>query len=149
MRINVHNLSEAEFDPATVVPIALAYVGDAAYEILIRQHLVKGGVTRPNRLQHWATHYVSAKAQAALVTKMQAEQVLTETELTVFKRGRNATSHTHAKNTKVSTYKLSTGFEAVFGYLSLTGKQDRIEELGNWCIQQVENGGLADYEFKN
>jgi ribonuclease-3 family protein len=149
LKINIHPLSETEFDLASVNPIALAYVGDAAYEILIRQHLVKGGVTRPNRLQHWATHYVSAKAQASLVAKMQADGVLTEQELTIFKRGRNANSHTHAKNTKISTYKISTGFEAIFGYLSLTAQQARLTELGQWCIEQVENGGLADYEFKD
>lgn len=149
MKIKIYPLSEENFDLAGVGPIALAYVGDAAYEIYIRQHLVKGGVTRPNRLQHWATHYVSAKAQASLVAKMQAEQLLTEQELAVFKRGRNANSYTHAKNTKISTYKLSTGFEAIFGYLSLTDQQTRLAELSQWCIQQVENGGLADYEFKD
>lgn len=149
MKIKVHPLTEADFELASVGPIALAYVGDAAYEIFIRQHLVKGGITRPNRLQHWATHYVSAKAQAALVTKMQADSLLTEPELAVFKRGRNANSHTHAKNTKISTYKLSTGFEAVFGYLSLTNQQARLRKLSQWCIQQVENGGLAAYEFKD
>lgn len=149
MIIKVHPLTNQKTDPATIGPIALAYVGDAAYEILIRQHLVEGGISRPNRLQHWATHYVSAKAQAALIAKLQAEGKLNPTELGIFQRGRNANSHTHAKNTKISTYKLSTGFEAVLGYLSLSGQKQRLHELTAWCIEQVENGGLINYEFKD
>ena len=48
----------------------------------------------------------------------------------------------------LNTYKLSTGFEAMFGYLDLLGKKDRVDELANWCIDQVEQGGLDDYEFE-
>ena len=78
---------------------------------------------------------------------MQDDQILTEAELATFKRGRNAKSHTHAKNTKIATYKLSTGFEAIFGYLELLDKHDRIEELAIWCIKQVEAGGIDSYDF--
>lgn len=99
-------------------------------------------------LQRYATHYVSAKAQAALITKMQDLNMLDENELAAFKRGRNAKSHTHAKNTSINTYKLSTGFEAMLGYLDLLGKKERIDELAEWCIEQVEQGGLDNYEFK-
>lgn len=140
-------LAEKAIDPATLSGQTLAYVGDAVYEIYIRRHLVKAGILRPQRLQQLATHYVSAKAQAGLVTKMQAEQRLTTVELNVFHRGRNAKTHTKAKNTSLRTYQLSTGFEAILGYLDLAGQEQRVQALSKWCIQTVENGGLAHYAF--
>ncbi len=126
--------------------IALAYMGDAAYEVFIRRHLIAQGLTKPKRLQHVATNYVSAKAQAALVDLMKTDGLLNETEWDYFKRGRNANSHTHAKNTDVITYRISTGFEAVFGYLSLSDQTDRMKEIANWCIEQVESGNLKHEE---
>ena len=120
--------------------IALAYLGDAVYEVFIRQHLLALGMSKPNHLQHQATHYVSAKAQAALIELMKADDLLTEDEWSYFKRGRNANSYTHAKHTSVLTYRMSTGFEALFGYLQLSGQFERINELAQWCIKQVETG---------
>lgn len=120
--------------------IALAYLGDAAYEVFIRQHLLSKGLSKPTKLQHIATHYVSAKAQAALIDLMKEDNLLTDEEWTYFKRGRNANSHTHAKNTSVLTYRISTGFEAMMGYLQLSGQQARLAEVAEWCIQQVEAG---------
>lgn len=143
----IRQLFEKDINPDTLNGQTLAYLGDAVYEIYIRRHLLKGGVVRPQVLQRDATHYVSVKAQAALISKMQDDQILTEAELATFKRGRNAKSHTHAKNTKIATYKLSTGFEAIFGYLELLDKHDRIEELAIWCIKQVEAGGIDSYDF--
>lgn len=123
--------------------IALAYLGDAAYEVYIRQHLLTKGISKPTKLQHIATHYVSAKAQAALIDLMKEEELLSNEEWSYFKRGRNANSHTHAKNTSVMTYRISTGFEAVMGYLKLAGKEERLAELAQWCIEQVEAGRTA------
>ncbi|KEQ21133.1 Mini-ribonuclease 3 [Limosilactobacillus reuteri] len=123
--------------------IALAYLGDAAYEVYIRQHLLTKGISKPTKLQHIATHYVSAKAQAALIDLMKKNELLSDEEWSYFKRGRNANSHTHAKNTSVMTYRISTGFEAVMGYLKLAGKEERLAELAQWCIEQVEAGRTA------
>lgn len=123
--------------------IALAYLGDAAYEVYIRQHLLNKGISKPTKLQHIATHYVSAKAQAALINLMKEDELLSDEEWSYFKRGRNANSHTHAKNTSVMTYRISTGFEAVMGYLKLAGKEERLAELAQWCIEQVEAGRTA------
>lgn len=123
--------------------IALAYLGDAAYEVYIRQHLLTKGISKPTKLQHIATHYVSAKAQAALIDLMKKDELLSDEEWSYFKRGRNANSHTHAKNTSVMTYRISTGFEAVMGYLKLAGKEERLAELAQWCIEQVEAGRTA------
>ena len=123
--------------------IALAYLGDAAYEVYIRQHLLTKGISKPTKLQHIATHYVSAKAQAALIDLMKEDELLSDEEWSYFKRGRNANSHTHAKNSSVMTYRISTGFEAVMGYLKLAGKEERLAELAQWCIEQVEAGRTA------
>lgn len=121
--------------------IALAYMGDAIYEIYIRRHLLAKGLTKPTKLHHKTTHYVSAKAQAFLIEKMQEQNVLNDEELEFFKRGRNAKSHTSAKNTSVVTYRISTGFEALFGYLYLSDQIERLEELADWCINTVEKEG--------
>ncbi|MHC5375190.1 Mini-ribonuclease 3 [Enterococcus sp. LJL120] len=117
--------------------LALAYVGDAIYEIYIRDYLVEQGQTRPNKLHHMATNYVSAKAQAFLMEELLAADLLTEEEILFYKRGRNAKSHTTAKNADVMTYRISTGFEALMGYLHLTKQQERLEELIDWCIEKV------------
>lgn len=117
--------------------LALAYVGDAIYEVYIRDYLVSQGQTRPNQLHHMATHYVSAKAQASLIQAMLDAKILTEEEQDFYRRGRNSKSHTSAKNADITTYRISTGFEALMGYLHLTGQTERLEELIDWCIKQV------------
>ena len=119
--------------------IALAFEGDAIYSTYIRKHLIFQGLTKPNQLHRKTTRYVSAKAQAILITKMLEAQLLSEKEEDIYRRGRNANSHTKAKNTDVFTYKMSTGFEAVMGYLHMTEQIKRLEELIDWCIQTVEN----------
>ncbi|ETO40266.1 Ribonuclease III family protein [Fructilactobacillus florum 8D] len=120
--------------------IALAYFGDAVYEVYIRKHLLTTGLTKANQLQGTATRYVSAKAQAGLMKLMEQDQLLSVTEWDFFKRGRNAKSYTHAKNTSVVTYRVSTGFEALFGYLELSNQRQRVTELAHWCIEQVDAG---------
>ena len=118
--------------------IALAFEGDAVYSMYIRRHLIFQGLTKPNQLHREATKYVSAKAQANLISLMLEEGILTEKEEDIYKRGRNANSHTKAKNTDIVTYRMSTGFEAVMGYLHMTEAIERLEKLIDWCIRQVE-----------
>lgn len=118
--------------------IALAFEGDAVYSMYIRRHLIFQGQTKPNQLHRLATKYVSAKAQAILITKMLEAQLLTEKEEEIYKRGRNASVHTKAKNTDIITYKMSTGFEAILGYLHMTEQIERMEELIDWCIGTIE-----------
>lgn len=127
-----------QLDVNLINGIALAFEGDAVYSMYIRRHLIMTGQTKPNQLHRLATHYVSAKAQAMLVQALLEAEVLTEKEIEIYKRGRNANSQTKAKNTDVVTYKVSTGFEAVIGYLHMTEQMDRLEELVDWCIQFVE-----------
>ena len=118
--------------------IALAFEGDAVYSMYIRRHLIFQGLTKPNQLHREATKYVSAKAQANLISLMLKEEILTEKEEEIYKRGRNANSHTKAKNTDIVTYRMSTGFEAVMGYLHVTEAIERLEELIDWCIRKIE-----------
>ncbi|MBC6349064.1 Mini-ribonuclease 3 [Lactobacillus melliventris] len=139
---------ENDVNPETLNGQTLAYLGDAVYEIFIRRHLIKCGIVKPQSLQRRATHYVSAKAQAALITKLQEDNLLTADEIATFHRGRNSKTYTKAKNTSLATYQLSTGFEAVWGYLELLNKRNRIEELTEWCIKTIENGGIKKYDFK-
>lgn len=117
--------------------LALAYIGDAIYEIYIRDFLIRQGLTKPSMLHKTATTYVSAKSQAFLMKQMLEQEMLNEQEELMYKRGRNAKSHTSAKNADVTTYRVSTGFEALFGYLHLTAQKERLEELVSWCIEQI------------
>ncbi|HFU3843347.1 TPA: Mini-ribonuclease 3 [Streptococcus suis] len=120
--------------------IALAFEGDAVYSMYIRRHLIFKGLTKPNKLHGEANKYVSAKAQASLISALLEAQLLTEKEEEIYKRGRNSHSYTKAKNADVVTYRMSTGFEAVLGYLHMTGQIERLEELVGWCIDKIERG---------
>lgn len=128
-----------DMDVKQLNALALAYMGDAVYEQVIREHLLRLGRVRPNVLHREATRYVSAKSQAAILQKMLANNFLTEEERTVMKRGRNAKSGSVPKNTDVQTYRNSSGFEAVLGYLHLLGKEERIKEWIDWAIVSVES----------
>ncbi|HEP1823354.1 TPA: Mini-ribonuclease 3 [Streptococcus suis] len=120
--------------------IALAFEGDAVYSMYVRRHLIFKGLTKPNKLHGEANKYVSAKAQASLISTLLEAQLLTEKEEEIYKRGRNTNSHTKAKNADVVTYRMSTGFEAVLGYLHMTEQMERLEELVGWCIDKIERG---------
>src|SRR5699024_1831564 len=117
--------------------LALAYMGDAVYEIAIRQYLLESGKTKPNQLHHHATRYVSAKAHAKIIRYFKEEKLLTEEEETYYKRGRNSKINTKAKNTDIQTYLQSTGFEALMGYLYLTKQEERLNELTTLCIRWI------------
>ncbi|WEV61001.1 Mini-ribonuclease 3 [Streptococcaceae bacterium ESL0729] len=134
----------AKVDVKLINGIALAYVGDAIYEVYVRDHLIHAGLTKPNRLHKSATKFVSARAQAWLISQMEEEKLLSDEEWGYFKRGRNANSKTKAKNADILTYRVSTGFEAVMGYLHLTGQDTRLTEVVNWCLQKIEEKDQED-----
>lgn len=119
--------------------LALAYMGDAVYEQAIREHLLRSGRVRPNVLHREATRYVSAKAQAAILQVMQNADFLTDEEQAVMRRGRNAKSGSIPKNTDVQTYKNSSGFEAIIGFLYLMNDEERVTVLIKRAIQIIEN----------
>ena len=108
-------------------PVALAYIGDAVYELLIRQYLVSLPNHKPNHMHKSATSYVSAKAQYAWLNKWLP--YLSEEELDIVKRGRNAKSGTPPKNANVTDYRHATAFECLVGYLYISEQIERLQEL--------------------
>lgn len=130
---------ENKIDEKQLNSLALAYMGDAVFETYVRKHLLHHGKIRPNQLHREATHYVSAKAQSQIIHNFLDSEVLTDEEIAVVKRGRNAKSGTVPKNTDVQTYRYSTAFEALLGYLFLSRKEERLEELILAAFQIVEN----------
>jgi len=114
-------------------PLTLAYIGDAAYELIIRTIIVDQGNAPVNKLHKKSSGLVNAKAQAEIAIRIQ--EYLTEEEMAVYKRGRNAKSHTAAKNASITDYRLATGFEALAGYLYLYDQMDRLIELVKWGIE--------------
>ena len=118
--------------------LALAYMGDAVYEQAVREHLLRSGRVKPNTLHRQATTFVSAKAQAMVLKRLTEEEFLTEEELAVMRRGRNAKSGSVPKNTDVQTYNFSTAFEAVLGWLYLKERQERTDEVIRYAIDIVE-----------
>nr|WP_320938990.1 Mini-ribonuclease 3 [Lysinibacillus capsici] len=118
--------------------LALAYMGDAVLEQRVREYLLRSGRVKPNTLHREATRYVSAKAQSMIVHRMIDENYLTEEELAVFRRGRNAKSGSVPKNTDVQTYRNSSGFEAVLGSLYLLNELERVYEIIAYAIQIIE-----------
>lgn len=119
--------------------LALAYMGDAIYEVYIREYLLGSGKTRPNGLHKAATRFVSAKGQAFSLQTMLDTEFLTEEEVGYAKRGRNAKSYTVPKNVNPKTYSMSTSFEAVLGYLYLADKQERLMEVMENARKIIEN----------
>lgn len=109
--------------------LALAYLGDSVYELNIREYLVNKGIYKVNNLQKNALNYVTAVNQSKFINKLIENNILTEDELDVVKRGRNAKVFSHPKNTDILTYKHATSLECLFGYLYLLKKYDRIDEI--------------------
>lgn len=119
---NIERKEAKEFSP-----LVLAYIGDAVYELMIRSILVSRGNRPVNKLNKDATSLVKAGAQSEIV-KLISDK-LSEEEYTVFKRGRNSSPHTMAKNASMTDYKYATGFEALIGFLYLDNRCDRALEL--------------------
>lgn len=108
-------------------PVVLAFVGDAVYSLYVRKKLVLAGGGRAADFQRAASKVVSAHGQSAFLEKLLP--VFNEEEAEVFRRGRNAKKATKSKNASVAEYNRSTGFEAVLGFLYLSGDVQRISEL--------------------
>ena len=117
----------------------LAYVGDAVMSMQVRTYLVlEKNIQKPNILQKESVKFVSAKAQAKFLLKLIEDEVLSDEELVIVKRGRNAKSDSVAKNVDVTTYRIATGLEALWGYLYLSKQEERLSQLWNYIIQMKE-----------
>ena len=119
--------------------LALAYIGDAVYEVHVRNHLIMSGQIRPNELHQRAVSFVSATAQASVIHHWIKEEILTEEEAAVVRRGRNAKSHSTPKNMPIHAYRHATAFEALIGYHYLENNETRLQELLHLSVQFIEN----------
>ncbi|MBR2499841.1 MAG: Mini-ribonuclease 3 [Clostridia bacterium] len=118
-------------------PLTLALIGDGVYELYVRSVIVGRANAPAGKIHKECVKYVKAKAQAD-AAKLMLEN-LSEEELWIFKRGRNAKAPTVPKNADVTDYRLATGFEALIGYLYLEGREERITELCKIAVESVEN----------
>lgn len=134
-----------QIDEKQLNSLALAYMGDAVFEIYVRHHLLQSGKVKPNHLHREATKYVSAKAQSTIIHQLMDQEILSEYELAIVRRGRNAKSGSIPKNTDVQTYRYSTAFEALIGSLFLAKDEKRLEEIISIALQIVDErkGGTA------
>ena len=121
--------------------ITLAYIGDAVYEVYVREYLISKGIAKVEELQKESVKYVSAKSQCKIFSYLMDNNLLTETELDIVKRGRNYKRSSHPKNTDIITYKMSSGFEAMIGYLYLSKDKERLNEIMNYIL-----GGIYEKE---
>lgn len=127
-----------QLDPIDVCsysPLALAYMGDAVYEVLIRTRVMNRGSMQVNKMHKKSASLVKAEAQARMIQALQEE--LTEEETAVYKRGRNAHSASSAKNASIRDYRMATGFEALVGYLYLTGQYERLLKLVHDGLERI------------
>ncbi len=105
----------------------LAYIGDSVYEVKVREYLIEKGLTKVDELHKNAIKYTSAVGQAEIFDNI--KEILSEQELSVFKRGRNAESTRKPRNTTLAIYKKATGFEALIGYLHLSKNEKKLNEI--------------------
>ena len=124
-----------ENDIRSYSPLTLAYIGDAVYEIIIRTIVVSDGNTQVNKMHKKSSNLVKAETQANIIKAIMDD--LSEEELGYYKRGRNAKSYTSAKNATISDYRMATGFEALIGYLYLTGQTERMTEIVKMGMEKI------------
>lgn len=121
--------------------LTLAYIGDAYYELSVRMYLVEKKLTNVDNLHKTAIRFTSGVSQAKIMNKMIEENLITEEEMDLFRRGRNS-SGPGRKNTDPQTYGIATGFEAMLGGLYLTNK-NRSDQLIGLAIRYIEKGDFS------
>lgn len=122
-----------EKDARLLNPLQLALIGDAVYELFIRNYILANNIElTAHKIHVKAIGYVKAKSQSAIMHSLEEE--LTEDESYIFKRGRNTKSATVPKNADVRDYRMATGFEALVGYLHLTGNYERLNYIMNKAV---------------
>jgi len=129
-------------DPAHIPALVLAYLGDVVYELYVRTYLVSNGSTKVDFLHRQAVGFVNAATQAEVLHAI--SDGLSEEETAVVKRGRNAKSGSQPKNISMSDYRHGTAFEALIGYLYLSGREDRIMEIFKTACNIVLSGEKGD-----
>jgi len=114
--------------------IALAYLGDAVFELFVREFLLKK-TNKVNDLQKLSVSYVSAVSQSKLLKKLFDDNILNADEVDIVLRGRNNKRSFHPKNTDIITYKHATGFESLIGYLYLNNKE-RLDFIVSYLLKE-------------
>ncbi len=125
--MKLFNINKNETEINQMSPLTWAYIGDAVYELYVRTYLVDTTHLKPNKLHIESIKYVKAKAQAEALKNI--ENILTEEEKEIVRRGRNTDLHHIAKNASVQEYIHATAFEALIGYLYLSKKEERLIKI--------------------
>ena len=123
-------------DPKECSPLVLAYIGDGVFDLIVRLMTAGKGKRQVHKLHEETSRYVQASAQSYMMRTIQDH--LTEEEHAVYRRGRNARSVTPAKNQTITDYRRATGFEALTGYLYLSGEYERLTELISIGLKAME-----------
>jgi len=126
-----------EVDITSYSPLAMAYIGDGVYELIIRTLIITKHNATLDKMHKMASRYVKAVTQSEIINLIKEE--LSENEQAIYKRGRNAKSASMAKNATMAQYRSATGFEALIGYLYLTNKLDRAIEIVKLGIDKLDN----------
>ncbi len=133
--INQSNMSEKEAYQYS--PLALAYIGDSALDLLVKTYYVKNSNKQTYKYHKDVCNIVKAVNQAQFIDSIMDE--LAEDEMDIYKRGRNATTHSKAKNATMGEYRKATGLEALFGYLYLKGDMAKLNSFVDRMIDMYEN----------
>ena len=123
------NLNLKAVDVQTTSPLILAYIGDCLYDLAVREYVVSNFPGVVNAVNQKKTTFVCAHAQSEIMGFLIGQGVLTDEEMSVYRRGRNQKSATHSKNSSIQEYRRATGFEALIGYLYLTEQYERMIDL--------------------
>ena len=116
-------------DVQTTSPLILAYIGDCLYDLAVREYVVSNFPGVVNAVNQKKTTFVCAHAQSEIMGFLIGQGVLTDEEMSVYRRGRNQKSATHSKKSSIQEYRRATGFEALIGYLYLTEQYERMIDL--------------------
>ena len=128
----------AEINTKNINTTALAYIGDAVYEIYVRQRVLQLEKVHVDHLHKLAINYVNNAGQAKAVKRMMNEEFLTEEEVSLVKRARNHKTASKPRNADPVNYKLATAFEALIGWLHLDGRKERMEEIIFHAMEIIE-----------
>lgn len=126
-----------QFNPREINTTALAFIGDAVYEVFIRKHVMESGQHNADMLHKMAVIYVRAEAQAKAIKSLMRD-FLTEEETAIVKRARNHKSVSKSRSAGPVAYKLATAFEALIGYLYLDGQDERMTEIVKEAVGRIE-----------
>lgn len=126
-----------KLNPREINTTALAFIGDAVYEIYARKTVMDTGQQNADRLHRMAIKYVCADGQAKAVKSLMAD-FLTEEEISLVKRARNRKTASKTRSADAVTYKLATAFEALMGFLYLDGQEERLKQIACEAMKRIE-----------